>query len=418
MLRVGLALEPRVEGEILASMLDLGHRVAWRCHAADGLEERIATGTPVDVLLVSPGGDRLRADVIDVADRVGTRIVALVSGESERRHAARLGLVDVVALPVDAEELDRSIAPLHLHDPDPVAPAAGRVIAVWGAAGSPGTTTVAVGIASELAARGRRVVLIDADTYGSSVATMLGLLDEAPGFAAACRLAGSGALDIEQLERIAAVHPSPSGAFRVLTGISRAARWPELSTDRVATTIERCRSWMDDVVIDTAFCLEADEEISSDLFAPRRNGAAFAVLGSADRVVEVGAADPVGVTRLLRGHAELVELVDPARISVVVNRLRGVALGTGPAGQLASTLSRFGGIEAAALLPEDQRVVDAAVIAGRSLRDQAPRGALPVALRRLVSTVLEQQPVPVRDRSRRSQAGPRGRRARGSRRME
>ncbi|VXC38718.1 P-loop NTPase [Plantibacter sp. T3] len=421
MLRVGLALDPRVEGEILATMLDLGHRVAWRCHDGAELEERVGAGTLVDVLLVSPGADRLRAELIDLADRVGTRVVALASGESERRHAAALGLVDIVLLPVDPEELDRSIAPLDLggDSPRPVAQAAGRVIAVWGAAGSPGTTTVAAGIASELAARGRRVVLIDADTYGSSVAAMLGLLDEAPGFAAACRLAGSGALDIEQLERIAVVHPSPSGAFRVLTGISRAARWTELSTERVATTIERCRAWMDDIVIDTAFCLEADEEISSDLFAPRRNGAAFAVLGSADRVVEVGTADPVGVTRLLRGHAELVELVDPSRISVVVNRLRGVALGTGPAGQLASTLSRFGGIEAAALLPEDQRVVDAAVIAGRSLRDQAPRGALPVALRRFVSTVLDQEPAPVRDRSRRSAGGARGRRARSrSRRAE
>ncbi|MBD8533919.1 hypothetical protein IFT89_02310, partial [Plantibacter sp. CFBP 13570] len=153
MLRVGLALDPRVEGEILATMLDLGHRVAWRCHDGAELEERIGTGTPVDVLLVSPGADRLRAELVDLADRVGTRVVALASGESERRQAVGLGLVDIVLLPVDPEELDRSIAPLDLggDDPRPVAQAAGRVIAVWGAAGSPGTTTVAAGIASELA---------------------------------------------------------------------------------------------------------------------------------------------------------------------------------------------------------------------------------------------------------------------------
>lgn len=390
MLRVGLALDPRIEGEILAMMLELGHRVAWRCHDADELAGRVASGAPVDVLLVSGDVDRLSARVIDAADGVGTRVVAVVVAEQDRRHATGLGLLDVVRLPVEPDELARVIAPLEIEDAGVAGstPTAGRVIAVWGAAGSPGVTTIATGIASELAARGRRVVLVDADTYGSSVAPMLGLLDEAPGFAAACRLAGSGALDEEQLERIAAVHPGASGAFRVLTGIARSARWPELSTERVTETIARCREWMDDVVVDVGFCIEADEEISSDMFAPRRNGAAFAVLGAADHVIEVGAADPVGITRLLRGHAELIELVDPERISVVVNRLRSVALGTGPAGQLASTLSRFGGIEAAVLLPEDQRAVDAAVILGSCLRDHAPRGALAVALRRFVSTLL------------------------------
>lgn len=390
MQRVGLALDPRVEGEVLATMLELGHRVAWRCHDAEELVGRIASGAPVDVLLVSAGADRLSAGVIDAADSVGTRVVALAVAEQDRRHAAGLGLFDVVRLPMEPDELGRVIAPLHVggdRSDDP-SPTAGRVIAVWGAAGSPGATTIATGIASELAALGRRVLLVDADTYGSSVAPMLGLLDEAPGFAAACRLAGSGALDVEQLERIAVVHPGAAGSFRVLTGIARSARWPELSAERVGDTLARCREWMDDIVVDTGFCIEADEELSSDLFAPRRNGAAFAVLGAADHVVEVGSADPVGITRLLRGHAELVELVDPERVSVVVNRLRPVALGTGRAGQLASTLSRFGGIEAAALLPEDQRAIDAAVISGSCLRDHAPRSALAVALRRFVSTVL------------------------------
>lgn len=388
MRRVGLALSPRIEGEILATMLELGHRVAWRCHDAVDVTGRITAGAPVDVLLVS-AGEALTPDVIDAADGVGTRVVALAAGEAERRHAAALGLVDIVLLPADADDLERvmgSIGPTtEVDDPDR---APGRVIAVWGGAGSPGVTTIAAGIASELAARGRRVLLVDADTYGSSVAAMLGLLDEAPGFAAACRLAASDALDEEQLDRIALVHHSDAGSFRVLTGISRAARWPELGAARVETTLARCREWMDDVVVDTGFCIEADEEISSDLFAPRRNGAALAVLGAADQVIEVGSADPVGITRLLRGHAELVELVDPSRVVVVVNRLRSVALGVGPAGQLASTLSRFGRIEAAALLPEDQRAVDAAVISGSTLRDHAPRGALAVALRRFVSSRL------------------------------
>ena len=67
--------------------------------------------------------------------------------------------------------------------------AKGRIIAVWGPAGAPGRTLVAANIAGELAAEGQSVLLVDADSYGASVAALLGLLDEAAGLAQACRLA-------------------------------------------------------------------------------------------------------------------------------------------------------------------------------------------------------------------------------------
>ncbi|HEU0256408.1 MAG TPA: hypothetical protein VFQ96_01060, partial [Microbacteriaceae bacterium] len=57
---------------------------------------------------------------------------------------------------------------------------AGRVIAVWGGTGAPGRTTIAVGLAGEYAARGEETALCDVDPYGGSIATLLGLLDEAP----------------------------------------------------------------------------------------------------------------------------------------------------------------------------------------------------------------------------------------------
>ena len=75
----------------------------------------------------------------------------------------------------------------------------GRIIAVWGPAGSPGRTLVAANMAGELAAEGKSVLLVDADSYGASVAAVLGLLDEAAGLAQACRLADQGLLDGEAL---------------------------------------------------------------------------------------------------------------------------------------------------------------------------------------------------------------------------
>ena len=51
-------------------------------------------------------------------------------------------------------------------------------------------------------------LLVDCDTYGSSVAQALGLLDEAPGIAAAARAADQGALDLRRLARLAPEVPS------------------------------------------------------------------------------------------------------------------------------------------------------------------------------------------------------------------
>ena len=52
-------------------------------------------------------------------------------------------------------------------------------MAVWGPTGAPGRTTVAVGLATELASRGRGTLLLDADPYGGAVAQHLGVLDQA-----------------------------------------------------------------------------------------------------------------------------------------------------------------------------------------------------------------------------------------------
>ncbi|WP_150306892.1 AAA family ATPase [Planctomonas psychrotolerans] len=249
----------------------------------------------------------------------------------------------------------------------------GTVIAVWGPTGAPGRTTIAITIAAEIAATGATVVLADADTYGGAVAPALGLRDEAPGFAAACRLAGAGRLTRAELMRIGQRYSSTTCAFWVLTGIGRPGRWPELSADRVTKSIEACREWAEYVVIDTGFSLESDEEISSDLFAPRRNAATNAALRAADRIVAVGAADPIGLARFLRAHVDLLELLDGQRVSVLINRVRAGVIGLNPGGQVTQTLSRFGGIHDPVLVPDDPAATDAALLSGSILRDVAPR---------------------------------------------
>jgi hypothetical protein len=115
-------------------------------------------------------------------------------------------------------------------------------------------------------------------------------------------------------------------------------------------------------------------------------------LREADRVVAVGAADPVGLSRLLRAHVDLVELVASGRVLIAMNKIRASAIGLNPTGQVAQTLSRFGGIDAAAMIPFDQAALDAAILGGKTLADAAPKSPVRAAIRELVASRLLPQP--------------------------
>ena len=403
---LALALDHRTEDRLLADIIEHGHTIVARLSTASELLTAIQKHMP-EIVIVGAARATLNAELITVCDARGIRVIALVASDEDRRHAASLGLYEVMDAAADWREIEALlgagvVVPLRVGDRSPTAGAlnASSVIAVWGPAGAPGRTTLAINIAAEIAAAGHTVALADVDTYSGSIAPSLGMLDEAPGFAAACRLAGSGRLTQAELERIAQRYNSPQGAFWVLTGIGRPSRWPELSTERVTRTIEALRQWVDYVVLDTGFNLESDEEISSDLFAPRRNAATVTALRASDHVVACGLADPVGMARFLRAWVELADVLTTDRVSVVMNRVRASAVGLDPNGQVVGTLRRFGGIESPILVPHDQQGADAAVLTGRTLRDAAPKSPARVSIRRFVRTELLPEPAPVTGRRR------------------
>ena len=270
----------------------------------------------------------------------------------------------------------------------------GRLVAVWGPAGAPGRTTVATGVAGALARAGTPTLLADADVYGGAVAQVLGLLDEAPGLAAAARLANNGALDVPGLARVA---PVVAPRLRVLTGISRAQRWPELRPAALEQVWELARSLAGVTVVDCAFCLEQDEELTFDTAAPRRNGATVATLAQADVVLAVGTADPVGLQRLVRGLDQLREAVSGAVPRIVLNRVRRSAVGPDPARQLRAALERYAGVRDVTFVPEDRDTLDAALLAGRVVTEHAPTSAIGTALSTLAAGLLG-RPAPHRRR--------------------
>jgi MinD-like ATPase involved in chromosome partitioning or flagellar assembly len=265
---------------------------------------------------------------------------------------------------------------------DAAASPTGTVLAVWGPTGAPGRSTVALGLAAELSSRGVPTVLIDADVYGGAQAQMLAMLDEVSGVLAAARLAGTGQLSLAALhEQARAVNP----CLRVLTGLPRADRWPQLRPSAVTGLLAVARRMAPVVVVDCGFSLESDEELSFDMAGPRRNGATLAVLERADAVLVVGSAEPLGLARLARAVLDLSTSVPGCDTRIVVNRVRdGLGWSTDEVG---ATVARFTGRVPAAYLPDDRAAVDRAWIAGRTLPECAPDSPLRRALERLATDV-------------------------------
>ena len=372
----------RDAGAVISAVVDRSAPAAAAVDALAGREAAEVLGAlaRADVLVVDGGRDALTADLVAVCDRFGVRIAALCDSPAARRTAAVFGVTAYENDVAPRDLLAAVGAPAHVSERP-----RGRIITVWGAAGAPGRTRMAIELACELARDGRRVGLVDADAHAPSIAMTTGLTDEGPGFAAACRQAGRGALTTTELSRIA----SPLGDIEVLTGINRPARWPELSHERVSAALEQARDWADDVIVDVAASLERDEEIVSDLDGPRRNAATLAALEAADLVVAVVAADPVGVSRFLRAHADLRAVVGARPVRIVVNKTRTATLGMDARGQVRRTFERYASAREVWFVPWDPKAADAATLAARPVAEIAGRSALAGAVRRFVGEAID-----------------------------
>lgn len=394
MLVVALALELELEDRLASAAVANGHDVAIRAGTAAELIARFPA-TRVDVAIIGANARLLSAELVAATDAAGIRLLVLTTSAAERDRARALS-VQAISAETDPDDVfATALAPIPVDDETQ----RGKVFAVWGPHGAPGRTTTAIGIASELAFAGASVALVDADTHAAAVAPALGLLDEAPGFAAAARLAKQRALTDAELDRVAAPYETLGGPLSVLTGIGRSDRWPELQADRVAGVLEQCRSWKRFTVVDTAASLESDDLVSSDLHAPRRNAATLAALQAADTVYAVTGSDPVSVTRFVRAYGELTDLVGAANVRVIINKVRTSAAGLAPAASAIETLERFAGITPEAVWPFDAAAADAALLSGQTLRETMPRSALRKRVTDLVQPLLpEEQRVTRRSR--------------------
>ncbi len=391
-----------------------GYTVARRCADLPDLLAAAAAGYG-QVALVSADLRALDRPALHELASHGVEVAGVVAPGDERgeRRLRQLGLTVVLRADLASHEIDDALDSLDprislvAEEGEPLTPAAdlaeaqriratAKVIAVWGPTGAPGRSTVALNLAAELA-RSAPTLLVDCDTYGSSVAQSLGLLDEAPGVAAAARAADQGALDLAALARMS---PEVVPGLRVLTGIPRAQRWTELRAPSVAHILTVGRQLSQFVVIDCGFAIEEDEELSYDTLAPRRNAATLSALECADDLLVVGTADPIGLQRLVRAVQDLAAVRSPPP-RVVVNRVRASAVGSRPERRIADALGRFAGMQDLTYLPWDQASLDGAMFAGKSLAEFAPQSELRRAIASLTTLYAVAAPEHRRSRSRR-----------------
>lgn len=372
--------------------------VLKRCVDVSDLLATAATGQ-ADVAVLALDAPGLDTAAVDHLRQHQVRPVAVVPTgagaalDAARDRATRLGLRSLVPegrldqLPDAVREEEpapgEGYADLPRQGP-PGPPDAeeprGRVIAVWGPGGAPGRTTLATGAAAELAARGLRTVLVDADPHAGAVAQQLGILDDASGLLAAARQVASGsdlAAGFDHTQRALDEH------LTVVTGLPRPDRWTEVRRGTLEQLLDVART-RGHVLVDTGFSLEEDP--AAELGArPSRNTMTIETVAAADEVLVVGSADPVGLSRLARALVELRELGVDAPVRVVVNRMRS-SLGWAER-DIAGMVEGFARTLGLHFLPYDRVGADRALVAGRSLVE-AGDSALRRGLEELVDVLV------------------------------
>ena len=353
------------EADVLQALGEAGVVVTKRCVDVPDLMASASAGGAT-VAIVAAEVPQLDAEAVMHLLGHDVRTLGVTADAVSADRLGRLGVVETcppdVATVVAA--VQRVAAQEVVADPDPVllperGPATGRghVVAVWGPAGAPGRTTVAVGLADALAIAGRHVVLVDADPYGGTVAQHLGMLEEVSGVLAVSRMANLGTLDEGALVRCCR---QVGDRISVLTGLPRADRRVEVRPGVLATVLDTAAG-LGEVVVDCGFGLEdADLPLARDRMT-------LDVLGAADEVVVVGSAEPSGLARLARGLVELRDVAGGTPVRVVVNRMRPT-LGWSER-DIVGMVEGYAGPVSVHFLPEDRTTVDRSLVAGRALTE-------------------------------------------------
>lgn len=261
--------------------------------------------------------------------------------------ASEAGIGTVIRGPEDLAQWISSL------DPGSVAPSAssaGHIIAIWGPAGSPGRSTIALCLAATLAVRGERVILVDGDSYAPSLAPLLGLHPAQSGVVSLSRHARIDNPDATALEACGVHCQLGSQSFSVITGLSSPSQYVDCGALPWSNALTTLRAAGHTLVVDVAAPLL--QLPGETIGGPMRNALTLATLEVADRVIVVANPIPLSILRLSRDWPRLRELAPVAALDVLLNKVP--ANSQGSIDDSLHALWQFTGRDEAIILPHDR----------------------------------------------------------------
>jgi pilus assembly protein CpaE len=308
--------------------------------------------------------------VIDLIDAIpAPRPQLVVCGPQDHPdvilRAMKQGVKEYLAPELDAAVIEQALGRLLLESrpADPASKRKATVIAVMGAKGGVGSTTVACQTAASLQETGAPTVVIDLDFPFGDVAVHF---DVSPRHSIANLADSEGQIDSTYLETL--LHRHESG-IQILAGPTEVTDAQNVRADQLDRALDILREDFDWIVIDIS---HSWYEISAH------------VLDVADQILLVASMDVPTLNRARR-HLELMRRLghSGARTHVVVNRrVKTDEVST-------QDVSKFLGTQADLQIPNDYATLSSCVNQGTMVSEVSPGRALHRAYRELARKLYE-----------------------------
>lgn len=362
----------------------LGMSVQRRC--VDGVDVRAAIKVvAADVVIVSDSTPRLDQDLINELCQQNLEVIAIGSDE---QFWLELGVTKFISLDLSNPLSAISKIAGLLRDKSDSLPVAetlkGSLIAVAGFGGSCGRSSFVKEVSWHLAKSGSRTLMVDADTYGASLIQEFAIDSGGVGVLEACREFEKRNLSPNVIEKL--THPVAPN-LSLLSGLSKSSRWTDLRIPALRATWDATKSGFDFVVADVGGVLEIDSSLMHESALPRRHAASLTALEAAATTIICARADPIGVSRLIRGYLEFSELFSETNVSAVV-------WGTSNEREVRETtqaITRHTGLQSVTCVPHNWELAKTALSRATTMSKLDDKSAISITYRNLAQSLVSDE---------------------------